>query len=410
MKTTMFYAALLPLLVASGLAADGNGGSSLICRTEMGTTSVSSVETDTTTETMKAGPTTTVTLNLTVTDQVSRWFTITKLATKTFTVTDKGTADTSNTTTTLFKVGTVTVTATATATITKTDTSTSTSTTQVPTSSGFEPISDTVNSETLPLNRRFASKRGKAAQNPHAPPKINAGLKAFDFPSQVDCTKLLPNTTTQTVWKTGNPFTTTISTLKSTTTTKTISTTTTLIPNDVSVTKTFSLTLSVSISSTTWKTVTSSATTTKTKVLSGPTIYAACSQDNMLGPNFNSSGDVGYYVSNVANDGPGSSSDFQAVVTGAGSAVACCDACQQFDSCETWTYRARNSTCSLIYHAGDTCQSQTSNPNYFTSKKGSDAGAGYVVGNGNCGYTYSGNSDGSVFSVELGVGISVEKL
>ncbi|KAJ4246345.1 hypothetical protein NW762_013696 [Fusarium torreyae] len=394
MKTTFFYATLLPLLAASGLAADGDGDSSIVCRTEMGSTSVSDVETDTTTKTRKIAPTTTITVNPTVTKQNGRWSTITKLATKTFTVTGKADTDTFTTTTTLFKVATVTVSATATITTTKTGTETSTSTTQVPTTAGFKPISDTINSDALPLKRR------KAGKNPHARPKVKAGLRAMSFPSEVHCTKLLPNTTTQTVRKTGDPTTITISTLQSTTITTTISTTTTLIPDDVSVTKTTTTTMSVSTFSTTWKTKTNSATATKTKVLSGPTVFAACSEDNVFGPNFNSGG-TGYYVSNVANNGPGIPSDFQVVANGADDAGECCTACQQFNGCETWIFRARNRNCFLLYHAGATCKSQINHPNFFMSKKGSDTGSGYVVGNGNCGFTYSGNSDGSVFSVDV---------
>lgn len=47
------------------------------------------------------------------------------------------------------------------------------------------------------------------------------------------------------------------------------------------------------------------------------------------------------------------------------------------------------------------CKSQSNHPKYFMSKKGADTGSGFVVGNGKCGITCSGNSDGSVFAVDL---------
>ncbi|KAF5025514.1 hypothetical protein F66182_2419 [Fusarium sp. NRRL 66182] len=376
MKTSLFSAALLPFLAASSLAASDDD---VICRTELGTASVATVETDTITKTDTVGPTTTITIIPTVTKKVGRWSTITKFFTKTFTVTGTAATDTFTTTTTKFKIATIRVTATATTTTTKTGTETSTSTTQVPTTRGFKPIKDTLNSDSLPLKRR----------------------KPFPSPLKYTAsTRLLPNTTTKTVRRTGAPVTKTVSTLRRTTTTKTIPTTSTLIPNDVEVTKTFSTVMSVTTYSTIWTTSTKAATATTTKVLPGPTVYAACSPENVFGADFNSGG-TGYFVSNVANNGPGIASDFHTVANGAGSAAECCSACQKFASCETWIYRARNRNCFLLYHTGGTCRSQANHPNYFMSKKGANTGAGFVVGNGNCGYTYSGNSDGSVFSVDV---------
>jgi hypothetical protein len=136
-----------------------------------------------------------------------------------------------------------------------------------------------------------------------------------------------------------------------------------------------------------------------TSILPGPTVYDACKPENIWGPNFQNSNKP-YYASNVANNGPGVASDFKTVADGASSAVECCNACQQWPTCETFIFRQRNRNCFLLYHEGATCNSQFNHPNFVLSKTGSDTGAGYVVGNGNCGYTYSGNSDGSVFVVQ----------
>ncbi|KAH7466291.1 hypothetical protein FOMA001_g15950 [Fusarium oxysporum f. sp. matthiolae] len=111
----------------------------------------------------------------------------------------------------------------------------------------------------------------------------------------------------------------------------------------------------------------------------------------MFGPDFNSAS-TGYYVTNVLNNGPGIPSDFQIVASGDRSAEECCNSCMKFTGCETWSFRAANRNCFLLYHSGSTCKSQSNHPNYFmSSKKGADTGAGLVVGNGKCGFTCSGN-------------------
>lgn len=122
----------------------------------------------------------------------------------------------------------------------------------------------------------------------------------------------------------------------------------------------------------------------------------------MFGPNFNSGG-TGYYITNVLNNGPGIPSDYKIVSSGADSADDCCSSCMKFNGCETWIYRERNRNCFLLYHVlekGEKCPSQKNHPNFFLSKKGADTGAGFIAGNGVCGFTYSGNSDGSLFTVD----------
>ncbi|GKU17218.1 hypothetical protein FLAG1_08746 [Fusarium langsethiae] len=396
MKTILLSAALIPFLAVSSLAADDDD---VTCRTELGKTSVAKVKTDTVTEADTIKPTITITVIPTETKQVGRWSTVTKFSSKTFTVTGRGGTDTVSTTSTLFKIATVKVTATATTTSTKTGTVKSTRTTAIPTTAGFRFISDTVNKES------FAPVAGPRmfARNPHAPPLIKPGLKAFSFPNEVHCTKLRPNTNTRTIKKTGSPTTTTVSTMRTTVKTAIISTTTTLIPDDASVTKTFSSTMSVTTYSTIWTTSTKSATATKTSIIAGPTEYAACAEGNMFGPDFNSGG-TGYYLTNVLNNGPGIPSDYNIVSNGADSAEECCASCMKFNGCETWIYRERNRNCFLLYHVmedDEKCKSQKNHPNFFMSKKGADTGAGFVVGNGVCGFTYSGNIDGSLFSVDV---------
>ncbi|KAL7757006.1 hypothetical protein ACKLNR_013999 [Fusarium oxysporum f. sp. zingiberi] len=263
MKTILFSALLL-LLSSSVFAADDDD---VTCQTKLGEESVADIHTVTVTKIDSLVPTTTTVIPTT------------------FTVTGKGDTGTFSTTTTLFKVATVTVTATTTTTSTKTGTKTSTSTAQIPTTVGFKFISDTVNSRSL-----NAQKGDKLFQNPHARAIIKPGMKPFKFPSTVQFTK-------------------TVASMRTTTIVKTISTTTTIVPKDVSVTKSFTTSMKVTTYSTTWKRTIKSATATKTNVISGPTGYAACQAENIFGPDFNSAS-TGYYVTNVLNNGPGIPSDF----------------------------------------------------------------------------------------------------
>jgi hypothetical protein len=154
----------------------------------------------------------------------------------------------------------------------------------------------------------------------------------------------------------------------------------------------------VQTTTTTFTTEVETSTTTTTSSLPGPTLFDASKPENIFGANFRHG--ANYFVSNVVNNGPGVASDFKIMADGASTAVECCSACQSFKTCETYIFRAQNRNCFLLSHDGATCSSQANHPNYFLSAKGSDTGAGYVVGNGNCGYTYSGNSDGSIYTVD----------
>ncbi|EHK39369.1 hypothetical protein TRIATDRAFT_91988 [Trichoderma atroviride IMI 206040] len=201
---------------------------------------------------------------------------------------------------------------------------------------------------------------------------------------------------TSTTVSTVHPVTETIFYWRETTKTNTLTSTKTVVPADVSSTITSTYTSSVTTFTTTFETSTVTASTTTTAIIPGPTVYDACSALNTFGPNFSNSG-RNYYAVNVANNGPGVGSDFSTVADGATTATDCCNACQQFGTCETFIFRPRNRNCFLLYHPGETCSSQFNHPNFILSISGSDTGEGYVVGNGNCGYTYSGNSDGTVF-------------
>lgn len=387
--------ALLPLFAASASAG------TLTCRTELGSKSIKNVPTDFVTKTKSVRPTVTTTVTPVTTEWVRYWYVITKLTTTTRVVTDSTVTDTFSTTTTLYNVATNTITSTLTATATDTITTSSTSTTIVPTATGWRPIADTVNRNSL---AKRADESERELEHPHAIRAVTSkkpgGLTAASWPSKVHCTQNVPNKNTLTVTKT-QPAMTQISPYWSKTTkTKTLSSTSTVVPSDVSTTETYSSTSSVTTFVTTFTTQTTTVSTTTTSIIPGPTLYDACTKgNNIFGSNFNAGG-VGYYITNIANNGPGVASDFKIVADGASSATECCSACHAFAGCETWSFRPTSRNCFLLYHEGSTCSAQTQHPNFFLSKKGSDTGAGYVVGNGNCGFTYSGNSDSSVWRVD----------
>lgn len=106
----------------------------------------------------------------------------------------------------------------------------------------------------------------------------------------------------------------------------------------------------------------------------------------------------------MENNGPNVGAIFAIVPDGADSFLECCNACMTAGSCENFLYRAQNQNCFIMYHPGETCSSQANHPNIMLSviETSSGSGAGYEVGNGDCGFGYSGNSDGSVFQVDQG--------
>jgi hypothetical protein len=204
----------------------------------------------------------------------------------------------------------------------------------------------------------------------------------------------------RTVYTTLRPATKTVAYwLLTTITYETLTSTSTVVPDHVTSTHVDTSVSSVQTTTTIFTTQIETSTTTTTSSLPGPTLFDACKPENIFGANFRHSGNP-FYASNVVNNGPGVASDFKNMADGAGSAVECCAACQNLKTCETYIFRAQNRNCFLLSHDGATCSSQANHPNYFLSAKGDNTGAGYVVGNGNCGYTYSGNSDGSVYTVD----------
>ena len=394
MKFTLITA-LLPVLAASAQVG------TFTCRTELGTKSIKHVPTDFVTKTKSIRPTITKTVTPVTTEWLRYWYVITKLTTSTRIVTDSTVTDTFSTTTTLYDVATNTITSTITATATDTSTTSSTSTTIVPTSTGWLPISDTINRNSL---AKRAEEAERELAHPHAirasKPKPTKGMVDARWPSKVHCTQHVPNKNTKTATKTKAPTTVYSPYWQKTTKTKVLSSTSTVVPDDVSTTETYSSTSSVTTFVTTFTTQTTTVSTTTTSIIPGPTLYDACTKgNNVFGSNFNAGG-VGYYITNIVNNGPGVSSDFKIVADGASNPTECCSACQAYPGCETWSFRPTGRSCFLLYHQGSTCKSQTQHPNFFLSKKGSDTGAGYVVGNGNCGFTYSGNSDSSVWRVD----------
>ncbi|KAF2169506.1 hypothetical protein M409DRAFT_52047 [Zasmidium cellare ATCC 36951] len=296
------------------------------------------------------------------------------------------------------------ITLTATTTLpTTTDTST-----VWPTSTSFRNVWDTLNNN----NYKWI------LANPHAGIEVRAvttgkqgvqKLLAAAYPTKVVCTKVIPFTSNKTAYTTlpVSPQTIVVTT-KRITSLSTLTETSTIIPDRVTSSETDTSTSTVQTTTTTTQTNTETAPTTTTEIAPGQTFWSACSNPNGLntrnffGPDFNSGG-VGYYAPNVSNNGPGVASNFQIVADGASSAEQCCIACQNLYNCENFIFRQQFKNCFLLNHKGSTCSNPSQHPNFILSKKIPSSGStldGYTVGNGNCGYTWSGNSDGSVFRVD----------
>jgi hypothetical protein len=381
------------------------------CRTQLGSKAVARVPTTTLTSPNPANPTQTLAIQKTVTKYLALVSTSTRYNTKTETTTDTTETLTFPSTTTFYQVSTIIEPSTITITSTDTSTTSSTSTTTSATTAGFKNIRDTLNSFNLrrraiahPHEKRAVTSGAQgilAATNPIAVTCKCSRPALVDMVSSVKLTSC-PGTktlapSTKTVYTTLKPTTVTIPYWARTITEiQTLTVTKTIIPEPVSTTVVETSTSSVTTTSTTLTTKTESETTTTTQIIPGPTVYDACKPENIWGPNFRNGG-KDYYAVNVANNGPGVASDFKILADGASTAVDCCNACQQFGTCETFIFRPRNRNCFLLSHDGATCSSQGNHPNFVLSQKGTDTGMGYVVGNGNCGFTYSGNSDGTVF-------------
>ncbi|WPB05770.1 uncharacterized protein RHO25_010424 [Cercospora beticola] len=392
MMSIVQIAALLPLLLASATAQ------SMTCRTTLGTKAVNPVPTSTIVSTSASRPTQTLVVQKTVTTYLGLTSTSMRTATKTETVTDTTDTDTFYVTSTFFDVQTFRATTTMTTTTTDTITTATTSTTVTPTSAGFLNIRDT-------LNRGSVARR--AMENPHSPVKRallsgKQGVLAQTRPNRVVCTSYAKNTNTFTSYTTLAAQTSTKAYWSRTlirTTTVTVQTT--IIPEVATEVITEVSTSKVQTTTTLIETDVRRAVTTTTESLPGPTIFNACNPNNEFGATFRS-GNEPFYVVNVANNGPNVASNFETVADGASSALECCNACQRLSTCETFVFRKAFRNCFLLSHPGATCRSQ-SQPNFILSSpvvEGGDISDGAVVGNGNCGYVWSGTPKGSLRRVD----------
>ncbi|KAI5365339.1 Putative PAN/Apple domain-containing protein [Septoria linicola] len=394
MKSILQLAAVLPLLIAEAAAQ------AVSCRTTLGTKSLARVPTTTITSTPSKRPTQVLLVQKTVTTYLGLISTKEATTTKTDTVTDTTDTDTFYVTSTTFEVSTSRFTTSFISTTTDTETATSTSTTVVPTNPGFLNIRDT-------LNRGSIARREPA--HPHSPAKRAVlkgpqGVLAQSRANNVVCTRTMPNTNTYTSYTTIKAMTLTRrywSRTITTTTTQTV--TSTIIPDVASETITDTFTSSVQTTTTIINTQFARAVTTTTSVAPGPTVYNACNDQNIFGPVFRSGGSE-FIAANVANNGPGVQSDFMKIQDGASTATECCNACQKMETCETFIFRKSFRNCFLLTHSTTgTCKNQELHPNFILSiPKGDDDGsAGYAVGNGGCGYTWSGETNGKVRPVDL---------
>lgn len=237
--------------------------------------------------------------------------------------------------------------------------------------------------------------------------------------------RYVPNTKTFTTTTTLKPQTNTMTYVsKVARSTSVIDVTETVFP--AMVTETFTSVSSSTVQTTTtlFETSTTTLEAVATQVLNGPTFYDACKPEsnNFVGPNLRASDGQIYRAVNILNNGPNVGNSGTIVsLNGINTREECCAKCQLSPICEAFLYRRGGANCFLMNHPDNTCSAQNQ-PNMILSKKGADNGVevranpmilaslsvpmltilfvqGYTAGNGKCGYAYSSNSDGSLFSV-----------
>ncbi|KAF7712856.1 Uncharacterized protein PECH_001991 [Penicillium ucsense] len=258
---------------------------SVECHTRLATTSVAVVPTSTVTRTIQdynpvvvyVTTQETITTTPSVVTEVE-----TSFETQTVTSTASAITDTFSTTSTVYAYTVVTVTPPpGTSTVLVTTTTTQTTTSTIPAPAGFTPLVDSLLQPTF-------FRRGLDDDN-----TCPIGPDDYKYPSAVKCIAKLTVTPTTTSTVTAVPLTNTASTpVVTTTLTSTLTSTSVVIPEEVSVTLSYSTTLQQTLTTSgipTYTVVT--ATTTQTASVSATPVYNACLSNNIgggspLGPEY----------------------------------------------------------------------------------------------------------------------------
>ncbi|KXJ87583.1 hypothetical protein Micbo1qcDRAFT_216083 [Microdochium bolleyi] len=383
------------ILLMGTLAAAQAANSEVHCVTAMGPKPVSPVGTATAESTSTASlpdvtTTTAVTETLTAAPITETETTTLEVTT---TTTENTVTDTYTSTSTETETSTTTTTSTATETSTVNEVVTSTSTTVIGAASTFVPIADTANG--YPARKRDSHRRHchkatvpKPSQYPTsivgtysgaAQPSPSDGAcslgEGTQYPTEVQCS--VTTTVQQTLTQTETSSETVTPAPATETTTSTVTSTSTEVPRASTtqiITETTTATETATATTTTTETTTS--TTTETAMA---TEYAGCGPNNIFETY------QGRPITNVFNNGNGqlTGATILDYVIGVSSAVQCCVACLKKEGCTGSIYPKGSTACYLMHNRDRTCASQSANQALFVT---SNAGTGYAISNGLCGY------------------------
>ncbi|KAI9751836.1 MAG: pre-mRNA-splicing factor cwc22 [Chaenotheca gracillima] len=320
-------------LAAFPLLAVGNGihkaptHSQEVCKTFFGRSSVRHVQTATHRKTVTLHPIS-VSFKVPTKTVTPRPKIKTSTATATATITEPQQTDTFSSTSTEIVSVTVSAVETITNTVVESDTVTITSTSSVPTPPGFQ----------FPLTTSSTIEKRNNRHSYKAPPRKhkNSGFECSlpkghgkggrpswypaHYPSKVICDVLVEVVSTRTIVKTAHRTVTRRAPRPTITKTNVITTTSTSTLIDASTTLTFTEVKSVTSTATSTSTEIDTVTNTDTVTVPGPTEYAACSPQNLVGTA------NGYGIGTVSEAGSPNA-------VPAGSSLDCCVFCQQTPGC-----------------------------------------------------------------------------
>ncbi|KAF3007099.1 hypothetical protein E8E14_007692 [Neopestalotiopsis sp. 37M] len=309
----------------------------------------------------------------------------TKYVTSTVTTTASEETDTFSTTTTSVVTTTVTSTEAYTTTTATTVSTTSTSTSTIAATASIVPVDQTVVAANSKRDLIKLPGRSMPMPRAQAASKKNCPLSNDKFAASVSCIKSITVKYVKQIIVIGSPITVTLpprvitvvvtSTMTSTSTVPAVAASTTLTFSEIS-------------TSTVASTVTTTATTTSTATevaTATATFYAACGDDNIIGPN----GPNGGYLGDVYRSDSGSY-----MSASASSNYECCVKCLTSSTCQYSVFYggshcilAQGTTCSAAYQAGTVYETNAQNqynPLYLS--------------NGYCGQVVDGGIDDSLGS------------
>jgi hypothetical protein len=247
-------------------------------------------------------------------------------------------------------------------------------TSTIPAPPGFTPVRSSVPNSLKKRKASHIEKKAAAVEVVRAQPKGELVIGPKRYPTNVYCGGIVAVVSTKTSTSTATTTTTihaptpTITTTVSTTITSSI----TIIPPGATITNIITSNVEVTSTSIISSTTTVKSTTTITAEVPGPTIYDACSADNIVRT-----------VNGVQIQNGLVQPNFVVARTSDRSPYDCCVACINTANCGTSFYYTANG-CYLINNSNNQC-SQNNNAIRLSAVAGQPTPYDISVSNGNCG-------------------------